>query len=134
VRPTLDSLKHPIGTDWPRNALNAPHSRGDHDVSHEPPPPDASQAPYPIAEPPHPPQLAAANDAEPPELKARVEFVPNVDVDSRTIVSIGAAIALGAAATVAAVFFTRRGPRVAARKRVVPKSRPRKAPSKSKAA
>ena len=111
-------------------------------MSHEPPVPGASQSPYPIDEAPHPdvvlPPLSAANDAEPPGLKERaqglVEYVPNVDVDARTLVGIGAAIALGAAATVAAVFFTRRRTSSTPRKRAAARPRARKASDRQKAA
>lgn len=111
-------------------------------MSHEPPVPGASQSPYPIAEPPHPdielPPLAAANDSGPAGLRERAhelaDDVRNLDVDGRTLVGIGAAIALGAAATVAAVFFSRRSPPSPARKQAAPKRRARKAPSSKKAA
>jgi len=111
-------------------------------MSHEPPVPSANQSPYPIDEAPHPdvalPPLSAANDAEPPSLKERAQgladYVPNVDVDGRTLVGIGAAIALGAAATVAAVFFSRRGPSPSPRKRAAARPRARKASTKKKAA
>jgi len=111
-------------------------------MSHTPPVPDANQSPFPIEEAPHPepalPPLAAANDSEPASLKDRarelIDQVPNVDVDSRTLVGIGAAIALGAAATVAAVFFTRRSPSRAPKKRAAAKPRAGKAAIRKKAA
>ncbi|MES2986594.1 MAG: hypothetical protein V4808_01685 [Pseudomonadota bacterium] len=113
-------------------------------MTHEPPVPDANKSPYPIDELPHPqvdlPPVAEASGTETTSLKQRaeevIETVSDLATENRSIASIGAAIALGAVATVAAILFARRSPTKptpAQRKRPAAKPRARK-PAANKAA
>lgn len=83
-------------------------------MSHQPPIPEAAQSPYPREEPPHthvelPPLVESGGE---PSISHRARtFLSEVTdraEDTRAIVGVGAAIALGVAATVAALLLARR--------------------------
>lgn len=113
-------------------------------MTHTPPVPEANQSPYPIEEAPHQhadlPPVQATSEADPESLKQRaealVEKVGDFGAENRTIAGIGAAIALGAIATVTAILFTRRTPAKPApakRRQASAKPRARKTPARKAA-
>jgi hypothetical protein len=91
-------------------------------MSREPPVPEHNQSPYPIAESPHQPRDHAAihpgNDDEDSELSladrasAFLHDLPSLS--GRTLIGVGGAVALGAAATIGALLFAQREPRSSA--------------------
>lgn len=91
-------------------------------MSHEPPVPAANRSPYPIVEPPHDHQATT-----PAEDKAKAPAP--AEIGSGTIIRLGAAVALGVGATVAALLFARRSPAPAK-----PKSGTKKQRKRAKAA
>jgi len=111
-------------------------------MTQKPPVPEASQSPYPVAEPPHFASSARyESDAEADgdadgggfslsrlfeDFRVRDLSLDDLGIDTRTAIGIGAAIGVGALAGVAALLYTRN-------RRAAPAAAKRKPAAKAKA-